>query len=240
MLNLSVILEDSSRRYPTQKAFTFGETSLTFQQTNAAANQIANGLRSIGIEKGDKVALSCFNLPYFPIVYFGILKAGATVVPLSVLLKKDEIAYHLTDSQAKAYFCFQGSPDLPMGQMGYAGFNNTPSCDHFFIITADPKASSPIEGTKTMASLMHNQPADIETAQTSAEDTAVIIYTSGTTGRPKGAELTHSNLMLNAILAADLGTMTAKDQLLIVLPLFHIFAMTCLMNAGIYKGSHSV
>lgn len=240
MLNLSVMLEDSSSRFPNQNAFTFGETTLTFQQVNAAANQIANGLRSIGIENGDKVALSCFNLPYFPIIYFGILKAGATVVPLSVLLKKDEIAYHLTDSQAKVYFCFQGSPDLPMGKMGHAGFSETGSCEHFYMITADPKADSPIEGTKTMASLMANQPATIETAQTSAEDTAVIIYTSGTTGRPKGAELTHSNLMLNAILAADLGTMTKDDHLLIVLPLFHIFAMTCLMNAGIYKGAHSV
>ncbi|MEL6989757.1 MAG: AMP-binding protein, partial [Bacteroidota bacterium] len=79
-----------------------------------------------------------------------------------------------------------------------------------------------------------------EVERTNAEDTAVIIYTSGTTGRPKGAQLTHSNLMLNAILSSDIISTTALDTQLIVLPLFHIFAMTTLMNAGIYKGSKSI
>ena len=82
MLNLSVILEDSARRYPTKDAFVFGETRLNFAQINGAANQIANGLKNIGIGRGDKVALSCLNLPYFPMIYFGILKAGATVVQI--------------------------------------------------------------------------------------------------------------------------------------------------------------
>ena len=73
---------------------------------------------SKGIEPGDKVALSCPNLPYFPIVYFGILKAGAVVVPLNVLLKGREVAYHLDDSDAKAHFCFEGTADLPIGERG--------------------------------------------------------------------------------------------------------------------------
>ncbi len=240
MLNLSIILEDSARRYPEKIAFTFMDTSLNFAQINAAANQVANGLRVKGIQKGDKVALSCFNLPYFPIIYFGILKAGATVVPLSVLLKKDEIAYHLKDSDAKAYFCFVGSPELPMGQMGYAGFQETPSCEHFFMIMPKPDMPSSIEGTATLASLMAGQAPVATSEPTSAEDTAVIIYTSGTTGRPKGAELTHSNLLLNTILVGNLGKTTREDTILIVLPLFHIFAMTCLMNAGMYQGATSI
>ena len=240
MLNLSVILEDSARRYPQKTAFTFMDTSLNFAQINGAANQVANGLKSKGIQQGDKVALSCFNLPYFPIIYFGILKAGATVVPLSVLLKKDEIAYHLNDSGAKAYFCFVGSPELPMGQMGYAGFQEAPDCQHFFMIMPKPDMPSVVEGTATLGSLMAEQSPFFETAPTSAEDTAVIIYTSGTTGRPKGAELTHSNLILNAILVGDLGKTSSDDIILIVLPLFHIFAMTCLMNTGIYRGASSI
>ena len=69
---------------------------------------------TFGLSKGDKVALSCPNLPYFPIVYYGILKTGAVVVPLNVLLKGREIAYHLGDSEAKAYFCFEGTAELPM------------------------------------------------------------------------------------------------------------------------------
>jgi len=87
---------------------------------------------------------------------------------------------------------------------------------------------------------MEGQPTTFATQPTNAEDTAVIIYTSGTTGRPKGAELTHSNLLLNAILSADLATIKPEDVQLIVLPLFHIFAMTVLMNAGIYKAAAHV
>ncbi len=73
MLNLSILLEQSAKRLPNQKAITFGETTLSYSQLNGAANQVANGLFKLGIKKGDKVALSCFNLPYFPIIYFGIL-----------------------------------------------------------------------------------------------------------------------------------------------------------------------
>jgi long-chain acyl-CoA synthetase len=87
---------------------------------------------------------------------------------------------------------------------------------------------------------MNGQSPAYDTVQTGAEDTAVIIYTSGTTGRPKGAELTHSSLMQNAILSADLGQINKDDTLLIVLPLFHIFAMTVLMNAGAYRGAKSI
>ena len=240
MLNLSVILEDSARRYADKDAFIFMDKAFTYAQINGAANQIANGLRNTGIQPGDKVALSCFNLPYFPMIYFGILKAGAVIVPLSVLLKKDEIAYHLQDSDAKAYLCFQGTPDLPMGEMGYGGFKEAPKCEYFFMITAQPTDPSPIEGTQTLGMLMAGQPPTFETYPTQAEDTAVIIYTSGTTGRPKGAELTHSGLLLNANLCRDLMDFQQDDITLIVLPLFHIFAMTVLMNTGIYQGITSV
>ncbi|MCH2084453.1 MAG: long-chain fatty acid--CoA ligase [Saprospiraceae bacterium] len=240
MLNLSVILEDSARRYPTKEAFIFGDTRLNYAQINGAANQIAHGLVAAGIQAGDKVALSCLNLPYFPMIYFGILKAGASVVPLSVLLKRNEIAYHLKDADAKAYFCFVGTEQLPMGQEGYAGFQEADNCEHFFMITPKPTDPSPIEGTQTMGMLMANQLPTFTTSPTNAEDTAVIIYTSGTTGQPKGAELTHSSLLLNANLCRDLLGFQQEDISLIVLPLFHIFAMTVLMNAGIYHGITAV
>jgi long-chain acyl-CoA synthetase len=240
MINLSVILEDSARKYPNKDAFVFMDTHVSYAQTNGAANQVANGLVAAGIKKGDRVAMSCLNLPYFPMVYFGILKAGAIVVPLSVLLKKDEIAYHLQDSGAKAYFCFEGTPELPMGKEGKAGFDATSSCEELYIITAKPTDPSPIEGTKTMGMLMGNQPAIFENVQTFADDTALIIYTSGTTGKPKGAELSHSNLIHNAMLSTDITDLANEDKQLIVLPLFHIFAMTVLMNAGLYKGATSI
>src|SRR6187549_3275064 len=128
MLNLASLLEDSASRYGDREAVVLGDARLTYAQVNGAANQVANLLVSRGIEPGDKVALSCPNLPFFPIIYYGILKAGATVVPLNVLLKGREVAYHLADSDAKAYFCFQGTPELPIGEAGYTGFSDTPGC----------------------------------------------------------------------------------------------------------------
>jgi len=240
MLNLSVLLEDSASRYPNKDAFIFNESNLSYAQINAAANQVANGLIESGIQKGDKVAMSCLNLPYFPIIYFGILKAGAVVVPLSVLLKRDEVTYHLKDSEAKAYFCFLGAPGLPMLEEGHAGFEKVDICTSLFVVTAKPTDTSPIKGHKTLGMLMKDQSPKIDAVPTGADDTAVIIYTSGTTGRPKGAELSHSNLMMNAILSADLYSASPEDKLLIVLPLFHIFAMTVMMNAGIYRGTTNV
>jgi long-chain acyl-CoA synthetase len=237
VLNLATLLEDTTRDFPDRPAVIFNEMKMPYTALNAAANQVAAGLADLGIKKGDKVALSCPNLPYFPIVYYGILKAGAVVVPLNVLLKTREIAYHLRDSDTKAYFCFEGTEQLPMGAMGYAAFQEVDSCPHFRLITADPAAPSPIEGAATLGMLMAGRGPAFDTVQTNSDDTAVILYTSGTTGQPKGAELTHSNMLLNARLADNLFGKSEHDVHLIVLPLFHSFGQSVQMNAGIYSGA---
>ena len=242
MSNLAGLLEDSAARYPDRVAIVFpgqaGDTRLTYAQVNGAANQVANLLVSRGIQPGDKVALSCPNLPYFTIVYFGILKAGATVVPLNVLLKGREVAYHLDDSDAKAYFCFQGTPELPIGAEGKAGFDQTDGCEHFFVITADPAAESPIEGAETMGPAMAQQPPTFDTVETDDDDTAVILYTSGTTGQPKGAELRHRNMRDNALIGTELFGADAErpDTYLCVLPLFHSFGQTVIQNGAFAFG----
>lgn len=235
MLNLAVLLEDSAREEPQRDAVVLGETRLSYASVNAAANQVANALVKAGIKRGDKVALGCPNLPFFPIVYYGILKMGAVVVPLNVLLKPREITYHLQDSDAKAYFCFEGTPQLPMGEMGYAGFQGAEGCEHFFMIMSDPAAPSTVEGGATLGMIMQGQPATFESVMTDADDTAVILYTSGTTGQPKGAELTHLNMLLNARAADKLYDRIDHDVHLIALPLFHSFGQTVQMNAGFYN-----
>ena len=240
MFNLSTVLEHHARNSSNKEALIFADKRITFAQLDTAANQIANGLASLGIGHGDKVALTCPNLPYFPMIYFGILKTGATVVPLSVLLKRHEIAYHLQDSEAKAYFCFVGTLEMPMGQEGHAGFEMTDSCEHFSMITPTFADASPIEGTKTMGMLMAGKSPVFQSYFTSPDDTAVIIYTSGTTGRPKGAELTHSNLFLNANLSKDLQDLNYNDKTMLVLPLFHIFGQVVCMIASIFRGSTAV
>ncbi|MBN8820430.1 MAG: long-chain fatty acid--CoA ligase [Spirosoma sp.] len=239
MMNLSIILEDSARNYPHHPAFTCEDSTLTFSQLNDEANRVANGLQQLGIQPNDKVALNCLNLPQFPIIYFGILKAGAVVVPLSVQLKKDELAYQLRDSDARVFFCFEGTPTLPMGRDGWNAFIETPVCEHFFMIMARPGMKSSVEEVTTLDELTRNQSPVAETVQTRGDDTAVIIYTSGTTGQPKGAELTHTNLLVNAMLCAErIMNLTPADVQLVTLPLFHIFAMTVQMNASILQGAH--
>lgn len=236
MLNLSVILEDSARRYPEKESIIFADKRITFGQLNAAANQVANALVKSGIKPGDHVALSCLNLPYFPIIYFGILKAGATVVPLSVLLKHDEITYHLQNSDAKAYFCFEGTAELPMGKEGHAGFMACTECKQMVLITPDSSAPSPIKGLETFGQFVKDQAPTFESIQTDETDSAVVIYTSGTTGHPKGAELSHSNVLQNTILCRDMISVVPNDVAMIVLPLFHIFGQVVQLTASIYAG----
>jgi len=240
--NLATLLEGTAATYPDREAIVFGEMRLTYAQINDAANQVANLLASRGIGKGDKIALSCPNLPFFSIAYFGILKAGGVVVPLNVLLKGREVAYHLDDSDAKAYFCFQGTPELPIGQEGHAGFEQATGCDHFWMITADPAAPAPIESAETLGQGLAGQPTTFDTVATNEDDTAVILYTSGTTGQPKGAELRHRNMRDNALLGAALFGANAEtaDTYLCVLPLFHSFGQSVIQNGGFANGGRVV
>lgn len=238
MMNLAVILENSARERPNHTAVVFNQFRLDYQTVNAMANQVANGLVKAGIRKGDKVALSCPNLPYFPIVYFGILKAGAVFVPLNVLLREREVAYHLSDSDSVAFICFEGTDQLPIGKIGYEGWKAVQdTCPHFFIIPTVPGGDSPIPGVRTLQELMGDQPPTFDTVQCRPDDTCIIIYTSGTTGRPKGAELTHSNSLMNCMVSRELIDGTPDDISLAVLPLFHSFGLNALLNSVMLGGA---
>jgi long-chain acyl-CoA synthetase len=242
-LTMATIIEDHAHKRPHQTAIIYNDHRFSYGQLNAMANMIANGLVELGIKPGDHVAISCPNLPYFPMAYFGILKVGAVVVALNVLLKPREIAFHLQDSDAKAFICFEGTVELPMGQMGKAGFDAVPECQTMIMITANPASPSPVEGVKTLGQLMHNQPPTFGTHKPQPTDTAVIFYTSGTTGKPKGAELSQLNLLMNAVVVRDLAASAmeigadAQNVVLITLPLFHATAQQAQMNANLLAGA---
>ena len=145
MLNLAAVLEQHNRRRPDALALVCGDTRLTYAELNGWANQVAGALSASGIRRGDHVAILCPNVPYFPAVYFGILKTGAIVVPLNVLLKPREIAYHLRDSDAKALFCFEGTSELPMAEAAKAAVAVVPSCKQV-IVLPNPSAAGAVDG----------------------------------------------------------------------------------------------
>lgn len=245
-LNLASIVSHNARITPDNEAVVFGQVRLTYAQLDALSNRVANALVSLGIKPGDKVALNSPNLPYFPIVYYGIMKAGAAVVPTCVLFTAREIEYQLRDSDAKAFFAFEGTPELPMGEHSKTAFENVDTCEHFIVLTKDMFGTSPFEGHLSLSQLLADRSDEFEMVQTSPDDTCAILYTSGTTGQPKGAELTHFNIFMNASACWGLHfpsvdfTQNEQQTCLITLPLFHTTGQTAQMNAQMLGGSRIV
>jgi len=245
-LNLASIITHHARLTPDHEAIVWTNVRMTFGELDRLSNRVANALGNMGIGHGDKVALCCPNLPEFPIVYYGIMKAGAAVVPLNVLFKPREIAYHLADSDAKAFFAFEGTDDLPIGECAVSGFKEVPTCEHLIVIEKGLGDRSAVAGYPTLAEVTAGESDVFETFPTAPEDTCAILYTSGTTGQPKGAELTHLNLMTNVtttwLTHLPVLDFTDSEQktCLITLPLFHTTGQTVQMNTNLYGGNRVV
>jgi len=245
-LNLASIIEHHARLAPDKEAIVWNEMRFSYGQLNMLSNRVANALVEMSIGYGDKVALLCPNLPFFPIVYYAIMKVGAAVVPLNVLFTPREIAYHLTDSDAKAVFVFEGTSELSLAQTVKEGFDQVDACENLVVMTNDPLASSPITGAKTLTEITKDKSEIFDTFPTAPGDTCAILYTSGTTGQPKGAELTHLNLMTNVTTtyALHLPVLDFTDGIqktvLITLPLFHTTGQTVQMNVNLYAGNRIV
>ena len=221
-VNLGCVLQAGAEARPQHVALRMGEQTLSYSELDRAARGVATSLRARGFAPGDKLALLIPNVPEFTIAYFGILYAGCTVVPLNVLLSAREVTYHLQDSEAKLLFAhpFFEAPAREGAEA--AGVS---------VIAAGG------EGEETLAELAAAPPLDA-LHPTAPSDTAVILYTSGTTGRPKGAELTHANLLLNsAVVVPKLVPATREDVALATLPLFHSFGQTCIQNAFLSLGA---
>jgi long-chain acyl-CoA synthetase len=216
--NLASILTDTAAEHGERTAFKLDDVELSYEVLDGSSARIAALLGSKGLEPGDRVGLMLPNVPYFPAIYYAILRAGGIVVPMNVLLKGREVKFYVEDSGAKFLFAWHDFAEA--AEQGAAG--------------AELILVKPGEFEKLV--LEHEPDADV--ADRAGDDTAVILYTSGTTGTPKGAELTHSNLRQNCTVSArTLGGFTADDVLLGALPLFHSFGQTCTMNAAVRIGA---
>jgi long-chain acyl-CoA synthetase len=222
-LNLGTILEASAKARPDHAALRLNQFALSYAQLDRAARGVARGLRQRGIGPGEHVAVMIPNVPEFSIAYFGILYAGCTVVPLNVLLSAPEVAYHLQDSEARLVIAHPLFAEPASKGASEAGIPLVWS-------------SGDTAGEDSLVAMAHGAPLEAM-HQSEATDTAVILYTSGTTGKPKGAELTHSNLFLNcAVVIPKMLPVTNHHVALAVLPLFHSFGQTCIQNASIASG----
>jgi len=222
-LNLGTILEATAAGRPGHPAVRLGDRVLSYAQLDRAARGVAASLRQRGIQPGEAVALLVPNVPEFTIAYFGILYAGAAVVPINVLAAAPEVEYFLRDSSARL---------LIAHPLFHAPASQGAAAAGVDLVTAGG------EGPGSLAELATAEPiARIE--QTPADQTAVILYTSGTTGKPKGAELTHSNLFVNCAFVVPrlIPVMDPSEHVaLATLPLFHSFGQTCIQNATIALG----
>ena len=218
--NLASILTETAERLPDQTAFKLDDVELSYSMLDEGSARVAGLLKSKGLEPGDRVGLMLPNVPYFPAIYYGILRAGGVVVPMNVLLKGREVAFYLEDPGARIVFAWGDFAEAAEAGAETAG--------------AEVILVKPGEFEKLLA----EQGPDRGVAERTADDTAVILYTSGTTGKPKGAELTHANLYRNCSSVGDkLGELTKEDVLLGALPLFHSFGQTCTMNAAVCVGA---
>jgi len=220
-LNLGTILQASAESRPGHPALRHDEHTLSYSELDRAARGVAAALRERGLSPGEAVGIMVPNLPEFTIAYFGILYAGCTVVPLNVLLSGPEVEYHLRDSQAKLLIAHPLFADSARSGAAAAEVPVVWAAGEDEDSLAAMAAAAPIAA-------MH---------ATRPTDTAVILYTSGTTGKPKGAELTHSNLLINcAVVVPRLVSIGPDDVALATLPLFHSFGQTCIQNATIAVG----
>ncbi|WP_442814121.1 long-chain-fatty-acid--CoA ligase [Streptomyces sp. NBC_01761] len=218
-VNLADLLSRTAVTHGTRIAVELGDRSLTYNELDTLAGRVAALLTARGVTPGDRIAVMLPNLLEFPALYYGTLRAGAVVVPMNPLFKEREIAHYLRDSGAVLLFAF-----TPVAEEAAAGAEGTSAV----VVPIGP-------GSLTDLLAAHPDPAPA--AIRDEHDTAVILYTSGTTGTPKGAELTHANLVRNSEITKSLFRLSPEDILLGCLPLFHTFGQTCAMNAAVTAGA---
>lgn len=231
-LNVAECLEMSADAAPDKTAVIFEDARYTYTELRAAARRVANLLHAKGIRPGDRIAMMIPNTPHFPMIYYGILLAGAVASPMNVMLRQREILHRLRDLRAKAFFVF----DLFASEAALA-FDQVPECEHFVVAEADMQPSAPSIG-ESFASLFHQADPDFDMAQTMPDDVAVILYASAVDGRMRGAQLTHFNLFQNALTIKEYALGYYRNDICVtVLPLFHGFGQTTMMNAPILAQS---
>jgi len=220
-MNLARLFTDTAADRPEAIALRLDEQTFSYRQVAEASERVAGLLGAHGVRPGDRVAIMLPNVPEFAFVYYGALRAGGVVVPMNPLLKAREVAYYLSDSGARMVFASPAAaPEVS------AALQSSPGST---LVVVEPDSC---------AELLADQEPAPEVVDRASDHTAVILYTSGTTGQPKGAELTHGNLVANVeVTQSDLVRLSADDVVFGGLPLFHSFGQTVTLNASMAAGA---
>lgn len=220
-MNIAQNVERGRRFFPNKIALICEGKSFTYQELDQITNRLANALQGLGIKRGDRVALLLPNIPEFVIAYLGILKIGAIAVSLNVMLKKNEVKFILNDCSAKVLVTTESlSENVPDAEL--------PELQH--ILIAEGQARIGISFNEVIS----NASPDMRAVEMERDEPAAILYTSGTTGFPKGATLSHGNVISNVYAANHCYHTQPEDRLLLFLPLFHCFGQNAILNAGLH------
>jgi long-chain acyl-CoA synthetase len=217
--NAAAILADSAERAPEAVAVRHGETTLTYEEVQAAADRVTAAVVAIGLSAGDRVVLVGGIVPGWVSAYHGLLSAGAVVVAVNPMAVQAEIEYFLRDSGAA----------LALG-LGDAADRVRAAAD----AVACPYRS--VEPGSDFLRDVGDEPAH-RPFERDADDVAVLLYTSGTTGRPKGAMLSHGNLLAAAEIFVEELELSDEDSVLVCLPLSHVFGQGCILNPALMAGA---
>ncbi|HEU0102741.1 MAG TPA: long-chain fatty acid--CoA ligase [Mycobacteriales bacterium] len=230
--NLATMLRESRDAHPDKPLVQIGDLTFTYSQVDEISGRVASALLATGLQRGDKVAVQLPNLPQFLFSYFGILKAGLVMVPLNPLLVAPEVRYHLTDSDSRVLITFESfAEEAVKGASQVEGVTT-------YVVNLPGNDQRPA-GTKHFDELYFADDTR-DLVPLDPGDTAVLLYTSGTTGKPKGAELTHFQLFMNCTVAGQLFEFRDDDIGLAVLPLFHVFGLSSVLNVTVRYGGTMV
>jgi long-chain acyl-CoA synthetase len=218
MPNIADLLSRSAAARPDHVAIKVDDSALSYAALDDAAARVAGLLRAKGVSPGDRVGIMLPNVAYFPVCYYGALRAGAAIVPMNPLLKGREVAFYLGDSEAKVLLAWHQAADA-----AHAGAEQT----RIECVLVEPgEFEALLDRCDPVPEIVERDPGD----------TAVILYTSGTTGTPKGAELTHHNILRNVAVSVGLFGLDERAVTLGALPFFHSFGQTCALNATVAVG----
>jgi len=218
-MNIAHNIERGCRFFPDKIALIFEGKSFTYQEINQMANQVANSLQGLGVNRGDRIALFLPNIPAFIISYLGIQKIGAVAVSINTMLKSKEVKFILKDCAAKvAIATAELSQHIPADEL--------PQLEQILIAEGETTTGISLENLMASACL------EAQAVEMEANEPAAIIYTSGTTGFPKGATLSHSNVISNMYAKNRCCRMQPEDRLLLYLPLFHCFGQNAILNSA--------